>query len=175
MLLSNGTRVNEVAAKYINIFLNKVVERPGCWEYNGAKDRDGYGAHSYLIEDGTRIKVGAHRFMMLIQGTVIPPDYVVCHKCDNPSCVNPAHLFVGTVDDNNQDKVRKNRNSRFPGSKNAMSKINEETARKIKSEAIVGQSVGYNNGSNIKQVAAKYNVCTETVRKIAQSETWKHL
>lgn len=175
MKLSNGIRVNNVDQKYIDIFLNKVVEKQGCWEYKGAKDRDGYGAHSYIVENGKRIKCGAHRFMAMIHGHVIPPGYVVCHKCDNPSCVNPTHLFVGTVDDNNQDKVNKNRNSRFPGSKNSMSKLDEATVKKIKAEAVVGSRVGYNNGSNIKEVAAKYNVCTETVRKIARNDIWKHV
>ena len=113
--------------------------------------------------------------MMIATGKTIPLGYVVCHKCDNPSCVNPDHLFIGTVNDNNQDKVRKGRQSSSPGSTNSMAKLDESTAKKIKAEARVGTRVGYNNGSNIKEVANKYNVHVETVRLIAKGITWKHI
>jgi len=158
----------------IEIFWSKVEKTNGCWKYNGAKDRDGYHAHSY-IANGKRIKTGAHRFMMMVNGHTIPKDYVVCHHCDNPSCVNPNHLFIGTVKDNNDDKVRKGRQTKLLGSKNPLSKLDEATAKKIKAEAVVGSRVGYNNGSNIKTVAKKYGVHIETVRLIANGKTWKHI
>ena len=158
----------------INRFNSKVIRAQGCWQFAGAKDRDGYHATNYTL-DGKRIKVGAHRFMLMQLGHTIPKGYVVCHKCDNPSCVNPNHLFIGTVADNNRDKVLKGRQSSFPGSKNPRAKLNEATARKIKAEATVGSRSGYNNGSNIKQVALKYNVHVETVRLIANGKTWKHI
>lgn len=158
----------------IDRFWSKVVKKPGCWEYNSATDRDGYHAHSYML-NGKRIKTGAHRFMMMVNGHTIPIGYVVCHHCDNPGCVNPNHLFIGTVKDNNDDKVRKGRQTKLKGSKNPQSKINETIARAIKAEAVVGSRVGYNNGSNIKTVAKKYGVHVETVRLIAQEKTWKHI
>ncbi len=160
--------------KDIERFWNKVVKTTGCWQFNSAKDRDGYHAFQYSINN-KKIKTGAHRFMLMILGHNIPKGYVVCHHCDNPSCVNPDHLFIGTVNDNNQDKVKKGRQTSFPGSKNPLSKIDEFTARRIKAEAIVGSRVGYNNGSNIKEIAKKYRVHVETVRLIANGKTWKHI
>jgi len=160
----------------IQRFWNKVNKQEGCWEFESHKDRDGYHAFAYKTVDSNKFKkTGAHRFMMIATGKTIPLGYVVCHKCDNPSCVNPDHLFIGTVNDNNQDKVRKGRQSSSPGSTNSMAKLDESTAKKIKAEARVGTRVGYNNGSNIKEVANKYNVHVETVRLIAKGITWKHI
>lgn len=162
--------------KDINRFWNKVDKQDGCWNWKASKDRDGYGhAHYYLQPGNIKKQIRAHRFAMMISGYTIPAGYVVCHKCDNPSCVNPDHLFIGTPNDNNQDKVRKGRQTSLPGSKNSMAKLDEETARKIKQETIVGNRVGYNNGSNVKEVAAKYGVHTETVRLIARGITWRHI
>lgn len=160
----------------INLFWSKVIKQDGCWAFQSAKDRDGYGAFSYKREDSNKyIKAGAHRFMMLIHGHTIPPGYVVCHKCDNPSCVNPDHLFIGTVADNNLDKKLKGRDRAPKGEKQPQASITDDIARKIKAEAVVGWRVGYNNGSNITEVAAKYGVKRELVRRIARGELYKHI
>lgn len=164
-----------IKQKDIDRFWSKVKKQDSCWGFNSAADRDGYHATSYIDVNGTRRKVGAHRFMMMVLGHVIPPGHVVCHHCDNPGCVNPNHLFIGTVNDNNQDKVRKGRQSSFPGSKNGQAKLDEITARKIKQETVVGNRSGYNNGSNVRAIANKYNVHVETVRLIARGITWSHI
>jgi hypothetical protein len=75
-----------------------------CWEWQGSKTQAGYGN---IILDG---KVHyAHRLSLEFSGEVIPPRYHACHKCDNPSCVNPNHLFVGSPRENMLDKVSKGR------------------------------------------------------------------
>jgi hypothetical protein len=76
----------------------------GCWVWIGAKDRDGYGQFRYL---GRQTK--AHRFIWERLYGQVGPDLQVCHRCDNPSCVRPDHLFVGTATDNNRDKAAKGR------------------------------------------------------------------
>lgn len=160
----------------IDRFWSKVIKQDGCWDFQSAKDRDGYHAFSYKVEGSDKyIKTGAHRFMMMSQGVVIPPGYVVCHQCDNPSCVNPAHLFIGTVADNNLDKKLKGRDRAPKGQQQAHASITDDIARKIKDEAIVGYRSGYNNGSNLKYVAAKYGVKVELVRRIARGELYKHV
>lgn len=99
---------------YMERFLDRFQPDPisGCWEWTSVKDRDGYGrfydyrAHRYAAE---------HLGGMYVKGKV------VCHHCDNPGCVNPSHLFVGSQSDNNKDSARKNRSAH--GDKNAWAKF----------------------------------------------------
>lgn len=76
----------------------------GCWNWTGTKDKDGYGSLGF----GNKV-VRAHRLSHEAFIGPVPTDLLVCHTCDNPSCVNPSHLFVGTVQDNNEDKRQKGR------------------------------------------------------------------
>lgn len=139
----------------IDIFWNRVIkDLPNrCWAFKGAKDRDGYYRFAYKFLGEKKYKhSSAHRFMVMItQNQVIPPGKVVMHSCDNPGCVNPAHLSVGTVQDNNLDKLLKGRARAPKGERQANALVSDEVARKIKSEAVVGYRVGYNNGSNLKK------------------------
>ncbi len=88
----------------------------GCWLWLGARNRDGYGVHSGPGSHASRRRFYAHRFAYE----------------DNPPCVNPAHLFLGTVADNNQDRARKGRSSRLRGEKNPRAKLTWEQARLIR-------------------------------------------
>jgi len=75
-----------------------------CWEWQGSKTKAGYG--NILWNNEIHY---AHRLSLEFTGEVIPPRYHACHKCDNPSCVNPNHLFVGSPRENMLDKVSKGR------------------------------------------------------------------
>ena len=84
----------------------------GCWVWNGATDGDGYGCFSYAGKS-----YRAHRIALELDGRP-PGEMFACHHCDNPSCVNPDHLFVGTNKDNMVDMVAKGRNPDRFGPKN---------------------------------------------------------
>lgn len=93
------------------MFWSKIAKTATCWEWTGASNTQGYGYCSTQ-----RITILAHRFSWEIHnGRAIPPGMVICHKCDNPWCVNPEHLFLGTAADNIADMLQK-REARRGGS-----------------------------------------------------------
>lgn len=89
-------------------FWNNVEMIPfhDCWEWSGATKSRGYGS---LGVSSTRRSEGAHRISWMIHYGIIPKGLCVCHKCDNPGCVKPDHLFLGTYKDNMLDCSRKGR------------------------------------------------------------------
>lgn len=92
--------------KFVERFRSRVDagEPAECWEWKSRKDKDGYG----LISRRMRV-VKAHRVAYELATGAIPFGMLVCHHCDNPSCCNPSHLFIGSAADNNQDKIKKDR------------------------------------------------------------------
>lgn len=139
-------------------FWSKVERSPGCWEWRGTKNPHGYG-----IFENNRKRVQAHRFSWEIaNGRPIPEGLVILHACDNPPCVNPAHLSVGTHADNVADSKAKRRHT-F-GRKQHDAKLTEELVREIRGAS----------GTNY-ELAARYGVSYQTISRVRRRELWKHV
>lgn len=97
--------------KDIQRFWSKVdmKSKEECWNMSGFIDKDGYG--KFWINDRCR-SIGAHRVAYEITHGKFDEEFVICHTCDNPRCVNPNHLFLGTQNDNIQDKLKKGRQAK---------------------------------------------------------------
>jgi hypothetical protein len=91
-------------------FFKKVLKTDSCWIWVGCKFPSGYGSFS-LRKDGLVVEQRAHRVSYILHKGDIPKGLFVCHTCDNPACVNPDHLWLGTHQQNNQDKVNKKRHA----------------------------------------------------------------
>lgn len=130
----------------------------GCWTWIAHTDKDGYG-----ILPTNSASIRAHRFSYELYIGVIPEELVVCHKCDNPSCVNPEHLFIGTVKDNCQDMLSKGRD-KMVGSKNNKAKLNENDIKNIR-----------NSTESYQSIAIEYNVSISTIKRIRSGKNWSHV
>jgi len=99
----------------------------GCWIWTGVVDSHGYGRACFRGE-----RIMAHRLSWRMINGILPRGVCVCHRCDNPICVNPDHLFIGSHGDNSRDMVRKNRQA-F-GGKNGNAKLTAADVIAIRSD-----------------------------------------
>jgi len=139
------------------------VQKDGCWKWLGYKNKSGYGSFYALGE------TLAHRFSYRFYVGDIPKGLMVCHTCDNPSCVNPKHLWVGTSSDNQQDCVNKGRARRNSpvGSKNGLSKLTEANIIRIRGLKEKGWSQ--------KKIAEEYAIHQTNIHYILSGKTWSHV
>ena len=155
--------------KYIDRFHTKYIKQSnGCWEWTDCKDNDGYGVYRSPIGDR------AHRFSALIAGYDIK-NKLVCHCCDNPSCVNPDHLYAGTAKENARDAVERNRLARqaHRGPRPWKQGIKNQNAKLTDNDVIRIKELCKNKLQ--KDVAKLYNVDPSTISNIARNITWRHL
>jgi hypothetical protein len=134
----------------------------GCWIWHGKKNHGGYGLIPHIGGAGGPCKQ-AHRVSYEIYNGTIGEGLFVCHECDNPSCVNPTHLFAGTAKENTQDAIRKGRMS--VGEANPRAKLTADSVREIRLLLL--------NGLDHDGIATKYGVSVSTISCIARGRAWK--
>jgi hypothetical protein len=150
-------------------FWAKVDTSGECWVWTACKLPRGYG--QFFHEGG---KVYAHRFIWTVMHGDIPDDLEICHRCDNPSCVRPDHLFLGTRTDNMRDCVTKGRFRfhPFPKGHPYMVKVRPSKLTEVDVRAIRLQ---YKQGETITELARSFGVTRSCVGFIVRRQTWKHI
>jgi hypothetical protein len=147
-------------------FFPQVIKTETCWNWNGLKDRNGYGTFVKTINGKKEQR--AHRVSWIYHNGPIPEGKIVCHRCDNPSCVNPAHLFVGTWDDNMQDKTRKGRNNPPVGSRAGAAILTEAKVVELRNKHATGEFTQ-------RALALEYGVGFKAINKIIHRQRWAHV
>lgn len=143
----------------------KIDQETGCWNYTWYINDQGYGRIFYKGRSRA-----AHRTMLMITSGEERKGYDACHTCDNRKCINPDHLWWGTMRENQADKVKKGRNYTGDqrGSKNPGSKLKEEDIPKIR-------EILSTNKYQQKEVAKMFNVSETTITVIKQRKNWSHV
>jgi hypothetical protein len=147
-----------------------------CWEWQRYRYRNGYG---YVCWRGK--KYLTHRLAYQLTFGLIPSGLWVLHRCDNPPCCNPTHLFTGTPKDNTRDALRKGRMAtgdrcaarlyperRPRGSKVGTAKLTDQQVREIRNKYAAGNVFQ-------RQLAAEYGVCRPQISAIVTRTQWAHL
>ena len=147
-------------------FWSKVlVGGPGCWEWQATRSKEGYGHFRLNGRQGP--VVGAHRHAFaLLRST---PAQCVLHRCDNPACVRPSHLFEGSRAENNADRDAKGRwgGGNQKGSANPRAKLSDAGVRAIRERLEAGDTC--------RAIAADFGVTPVTIGDIARGRRWRHV
>lgn len=142
-------------------FWSKVDKAGECWLWTGARNDLGYGSFS---ADGRHTELAHRTAWRLTQGT-IPDGILICHRCDNPPCVRPKHLFAGTNTDNVADQMAKGRRHDTRGTKNGRAKLNGDQIAEIRSRY-------QQPGVRILDLAAEFGVSKSQIWNIVSKSQW---
>lgn len=130
-----------------------------CWLWRGSRDRLGYG----VIKVRPRVVRAHRRAYALHHGVSLGPNDVICHHCDNPSCVNPAHLFRSSHSGNHADMVIKGRHARAV--RHGRAKLTVDAVRAIRK--------AHDEGETYAALASRYGVSPATIGEICRGLIWK--
>lgn len=146
----------------------QISPETGCWEWRGSDNGQGYG-HIFLHNRG---QVYTHRLIWELIYGKLQPGVCVLHRCDNPPCCNPSHLFTGTLKDNSQDAARKGRlrGPRFaatPGESHPMSKLTDVKVLEIYRRAHLGETCA--------SLGREFECSPTLVSLIRRRKRWTHI
>ncbi len=161
---STETRAKVSAAQEKNtveMLWENVQKSDGCWLYTGSLHRQGYG----MISIPGMGDVLVHRIVWRLVVGEIPTGMQVLHRCDNPQCCNPDHLFLGTIQDNMADMVSKGRHAHGERS----------GAAKLKEADVIAIRKMLRRGDSHRAISKLFGVTTGPIHDIAHNKTWKHV
>lgn len=166
-------KIQEVAAiSDVEYIFSRTVEVDGCWNWTGAKNARGYG----------RIRTGGFRKTEYVHRVVAfaflgkKDGMCACHHCDNPSCVRPDHLFIGTAKENHGDMIAKGRGAPLPKADWPSSvRAGTHHLQKLKASDVYMIREDLALGKSHSSIAASHGVSPKTISKIATGVRWGHL
>lgn len=137
-------------------FETHFIKEFGCWNWLACKDKDGYGVGRYK-----RRKIAAHRVSWLLYNGKIPDGLYVLHKCNNSSCVNPGHLYLGTQKDNIKDQIDSGTNIAI---NKICAKLDQIKVIEIRKSPL-----------NYRELAGLFNVSRHCIWDILHYRSWKNV
>lgn len=146
------------------MFLDRFValSKNDCWEWEGFKTKEGYGRFEWKGK-----RYNAARFSYEYYLGKFDENLFVCHKCDNPPCINPEHLFLGTHKENMHDRDVKKRNFIPTGEKNPKAILNEDNVIEIRKLL--------DSGHSLNELSALFKVSKDAIHNIKTKKTWGHI
>lgn len=142
-------------------FWARVDKADSCWKWSGARNRDGYGfvrrQESFYL---------AHRWAWTITYGPIPKGMGVLHRCDNPPCVNPSHLFLGDPKANAADRASKGRNAKNAGERHGQAKLNLRSVGEIRGM--------YSRGATCRELAALFRISKSQIHNVVTGKRWSN-
>jgi hypothetical protein len=153
------TAARDYAEVLLRLLRGTKLSTSGCWEWGGAKSSSGYGRIGF---DGARW--ACHRLMAHIKVGAVKPDDIVCHRCDNPCCINPEHLFIGTQKQNVDDRDAKGRRNQVRGARQGSSKLTEDMVKAIRLDT-----------RKPSIIADEYGISRAHVGNLKHNRAWKHV
>lgn len=142
----------------VRILRSITVGDDGCWEWTKLRSLDGYGRVTFRTKN-----MAAHRLAFWAFQGDDPGERLVCHRCDNPACVNPGHLFLGTAQDNSADMVKKGRS--LSAGTNPRARLTEDDVRAIRNRA----------KERAYDLAREFRVSPGTIYFVRSGRTWKEV
>lgn len=164
-LVRQSTDIASLRFQAARLILTRCVPNPetNCWEFTGHRDKLGYGKLKFAGSGWL-----THRLSYFATYGEIPDGLLLCHRCDNPSCANPHHLFLGTNLDNTMDAVRKGRKY-IPdrkGEQHSQAKLKESEVRAIRE---------LSGKISQKRIGIRFGINQATVCNIITGKTWRNV